>query len=150
MADLGMDADRRTGPSAASSAVDVFGRILLAAIFISSGIGKFLGWPGVVGSIAGKGLPAPQLLGALVIAVELIGSFALITGFGLRWGALALAGFTLVAGVIYHNFWAVDAAQYTNQFNHFMKNIAIVGALLIVAARRARSENEGRLHTSLR
>lgn len=118
-----------------SGALDLAGRILLAAIFVSSGISKLLGWPGVVEQIASKALPLPEVAGAIAIAVELGGAFALITGLGLRLGALALAAFTLAAAVLFHDFWARDASQYMNQFNHFMKAIAIVGGLLVVAAR---------------
>ena len=45
----------------------------------------------------------------------------LITGLGAKVAAVALAAFTIAAGVIFHDFWAVDAAQYMNQFNHFME-----------------------------
>ena len=121
-----------------SSALDLAGRVLLAAIFVSSGVSKLLGWPGVVGQIASKGLPLPEVAGAIAIFVELAGAAALITGFGLRLGALALAAFTLAAAVLFHDFWARDASQYMNQFNHFMKAIAMAGGLLVVAARPLR------------
>jgi putative oxidoreductase len=65
----------------------------------------------------------------------------LITGIGSRFAALALAAFTIVAGVLFHDFWTVaDAAQYGNQLNHFLKNVAIVGGLLIVATQPSRDE----------
>ena len=58
----------------------------------------------------------------------------LITGLGAKVAAVALAAFTIAAGVIFHDFWAVDAAQYMNQFNHFMKNLAVAGGLLVLAS----------------
>lgn len=36
--------------------------------------------------------------------------------------------------MMFHNFWAVEAAQYQNQFNHFMKNVGIIGGMLYVMA----------------
>ena len=65
----------------------------------------------------------------------------LITGLGAKVAAVALAAFTIAAGVIFHDFWAADATQYMNQFNHFMKNLAVVGGLLVagVAAVGGRS-----------
>jgi putative oxidoreductase len=44
-----------------------------------------------------------------------------------------LVGRTLLA-LIFHNFWAVDAEQYQNQFNHFFKNVCIMGGMLYVMA----------------
>jgi putative oxidoreductase len=49
--------------------------------------------------------------------------------------SLALATFCVATAVIFHNFWTYeDAVQYRNQFNHFMKNIALAGAFLTIAA----------------
>ena len=126
--------DGRIGET--SRDLEVLGRILLAAIFVSSGVAKLVGWPAVVGSIGGKGVPFPEIAGVAVIVLELCGALALVTGWGARWAAVALAVFTAAASVLYHPFWAVEAAQYMNQFNHFMKNVAIIGGLFIVAARR--------------
>ena len=126
--------DDRIGET--SRGLEVLGRILLAAIFVSSGVAKLVGWPAVVGSIGGKGVPFPEIAGVAVIVLELCGALALVTGWGARWAAVALAVFTAAASVLYHPFWAVEAAQYMNQFNHFMKNVAIIGGLFIVAARR--------------
>jgi putative oxidoreductase len=55
-------------------------------------------------------------------------------GWHARFGALLLAVFTLAATLVFHNFWAVDAAQYSNQLNHFMKNLSILGALVFIMA----------------
>ena len=48
--------------------------------------------------------------------------------------ALVLALFTLVAKELFHNFWAMPADQAFMQQLMFMKNIAVVGGLLVVAA----------------
>jgi putative oxidoreductase len=110
------------------------GRILLAVIFIISGFGKISGFEGTVGYIASKGLPMPQVVAALTILVELGGGIALAVGFKARWAALALAIFTLVAAIIFHNFWAAEAAQKMAQQINFLKNIAITGGMLMVFA----------------
>ena len=110
------------------------GRILLAVMFIISGFGKITGFDGTVGYIASKGLPLPQLVAIGTIAVELGGGIMLAAGFKARWAALALAVFTLLAAVIFHNFWAAEAAQKMGQQINFMKNISIVGGMLMVFA----------------
>jgi len=110
------------------------GRILLAVIFIISGFGKIPGFEGTVGYIASKGLPVPQLVTVATILVELGGGILLAIGYKARWAALALGVFTLLAALIFHNFWAVEAAQQMDQQIHFLKNLAITGGMLMVFA----------------
>ena len=110
------------------------GRLLLAALFLPAGISKISGFSGTAGYIGSVGLPMPELGAALAIAVEIGGALALIVGWGTRWAALALALFTLAATVFFHNFWAMPAEQVMMQQLMFMKNVAVVGGLLVLAA----------------
>jgi len=116
------------------AAVALVGRILLAAIFIKSGFGKITGFEGTVGYIASKGLPLPQIGAIVAILVELGGGILLAVGFKARWAALAIAIFTLAAGIIFHNYWAVDAAQRMGQEINFWKNVSMTGGLLLAFA----------------
>ena len=103
--------------------------MLLAAIFVMSGLAKIADPAGTIGTIQSAGLPfAPA---ALIVAalIEVGGGFALIAGFRVRFVALVMAGFTLVAALAFHAHFADQ-----NQFIHFFKNIAMVGGLLQVAA----------------
>ena len=109
-------------------------RILLAYIFIRSGFGKIGGFDGTVGYIASKGLPLPALLAALTVVVELGAGLALLVGLFTRWSAAALAVFTLLAGFIFHAYWAVPAEQVMMQSIQFMKNLAIAGGMLALVA----------------
>lgn len=79
--------------------------------------------------IAAAGLPLPALLFWAATAVELVGGSALALGYGARLAAIILAGFSVLAAVFFH-------AQFAdqNQLIHFLKNIAIAGGLLQVAA----------------
>ena len=112
-------------------------RILLAVLFLPAGIGKLTGFGGTVGYIASVGLPLPTLGAALALTVEILGSVALLAGFGTRVAALVLAAFTLVASFFFHAFWAVPADQAFVTQLLFFKNIAVVGGLLAVAANGA-------------
>ena len=112
-------------------------RILLAALFLPAGIGKLTGFGGTVGYIASVGLPLPTLGAALALTVEILGSVALLAGFGTRAAALVLAAFTLVASFFFHAYWAVPADQAFVTQLLFFKNIAVVGGLLAVAANGA-------------
>ena len=110
------------------------GRILLAALFLVAGIRKLMAVAGTAGYFAKLGFPMPDVLVWVVIAVEIGGALLLILGWHARKAAWLLMLFTLIATFAAHRFWEVDAAQYVNQMNHFLKNLAIVGGLLFVAA----------------
>ena len=133
-------ASNRITPSARRDTVGVndtvalVGRALLAAMFISSGVGKIAGFAGTAGYIASKGLPVSEVLAALAIFVELGGGLALLVGFKARWAALMIAVFTAVITPIFHNFWAVPEAQVAMQKVNFWKNLAIIGGMLMVFA----------------
>ena len=109
------------------------GRILLALIFLVAGYRKLMAVAGSAGYFAKLGFPMPEVMVWVAIAIELGGAILLIVGWKTRWAAWLLALFTLIAAFAAHRFWEVDAAQYANQMNHFLKNIAIVGGFIILA-----------------
>jgi putative oxidoreductase len=110
------------------------GRILLALMFVLAGFSKIAGFAGTVGYMQSKGMPAAEVLAALTILLEVGGGLALMFGFQTRWAALALAAFTLLASMIFHNFWAVAEAQKMVQNLMFMKNVSIIGGMLVLGA----------------
>lgn len=110
------------------------GRVLMALIFLKSGFGKITGFAGTAGYMASKGMPFAEVLLVGALVFELAGAIMLILGWRVHWGALLLIVFMIPATLMFHNFWAVDAAQYQNQLNHFLKNVAMVGGLLYVMA----------------
>lgn len=110
------------------------GRILLALILLISGVGKIGKFTATAAYMASKGIPLAEAALALTILIEVGGSLMLILGWKARWAAGAIFLWLIPVTFMFHNFWAVDAAQYQNQFNHFMKNIAIMGATLYVMA----------------
>ena len=114
--------------------LSLVGRLLMALLFLPAGISKIAGFAGTVGYIASKGVPLAEVAAIIAIIVEVAGGIALILGFKTRWAALALAAFTLVATVMFHNYWTLPAAQQMMQQLMFMKNIAVVGGLLTLAA----------------
>jgi putative oxidoreductase len=109
------------------------GRVLLAFMFILSGVGKITGYDGTAAYMASKGMPMVGVLLPLTILTEVGGGILLAIGFKARWVALALAGFSILAALIFHDFWTVtDAAQHMNQQINFLKNFAIAGGMLMV------------------
>ena len=120
--------------SAFQSAAALLGRLLLAALFLPAGIAKLTGFAGTVGYIASVGLPMPAIGATIALLVEILGSAALIVGYGTRAAALVIAVFTLAASYFFHPFWAVPAEQAMMVSLLFYKNIGVIGGLLILAA----------------
>ena len=119
------------------NALNLAARLLFVVMFLPAGIGKLTGFAGTVGYISSVGLPLPAIGAALALTVEIVGSLALLAGFGTRIAALVLAVFTLVASFFFHAYWAVPADQAMVTQLLFFKNIAVVGGLLALAANGA-------------
>lgn len=103
------------------------GRVMLSAIFIIAGFDKIGGYAATQGYMESMGVPG-MLLPA-VIALEIGGGLAILVGFQTRIVAALLAGFTLIAAIIFHS----DFSQQMQSIQ-FMKNVAISGAFLFLVA----------------
>ena len=103
------------------------GRGMLSVMFIMAGISKIGAYAGTQAYMESVGLPG--LLLPAVIALEIAGGLAILVGYQTRVAALLLAGFTLVAAIIFHS----DFSQQM-QTILFTKNIAIAGAFLLLYA----------------
>jgi putative oxidoreductase len=110
------------------------GRIFLALLFVVSGIGKITGYAGTAAVMASKGLPLVDILLPLTIAVELGGGLLLALGWKARWAAAALFLFLIPTTLIFHQFWGIDPKLVQMQKIHFLKNVAIMGGMLLVLA----------------
>jgi putative oxidoreductase len=109
-------------------------RVMLAAVFVVFGIRKLMAVAGTAGYFGKLGLPMPEVLIWVVILIELGGGLLLIIGWKTRLVAWIMAAFTIGATFVAHRYWEVDGAQYVPQLTNFMKNLAIAGGLLMVAA----------------
>ncbi len=103
------------------------GRVLLSAIFILAGWEKIVGYEATLQYMQAFGVPGVLL--PLVILAELGGGLAILFGVLSRWAALALAGFCIVAALLFHANFANSVQQVL-----FLKNLAIAGGLLFLAA----------------
>ena len=109
-------------------------RIMVSALFIVAGANKFMSVTGIANTLAARGFPQPTAFGYAVAALELIGGVLLLVGWKTRFAALALFAFTLGTIFVSHNFWDMQgAARATNQ-TQALKNLAIMGGLLMIAA----------------
>lgn len=118
----------------APSVIPLIARILLSALFLVSGIRSLTAVAGTAGYFAKLGVPMSEVVAWVVIAGEIVGAIMLIVGWQTRLAACGLAAFVVIATYLGHPFWAVDSGQYANQLNHFLKNLGLIGGLLLVAA----------------
>ncbi|MBX3501218.1 MAG: DoxX family protein [Alphaproteobacteria bacterium] len=107
----------------------VAGRVLLAALFLVSGLSKLGAYDATTAYIASAGLPFADVVYAATLALEIGGGLLLIVGFQTRPVAAALALFTVAAALLFHRDFSDQ-----NHAIHFIKNLAIAGGLLQVVA----------------
>jgi len=107
----------------------LIGRALLSGLFLFSGIGKLAAPAATKAYIASSGLPFPDLAYLAALFVEIGLALALLVGFKARIAAVLMAAFTVVTAVAFHTDFADQ-----NQLINFLKNFAIAGGLLQVAA----------------
>ena len=112
----------------------LFGRIFLSAIFLMSAFGKIADWSGTTQHMAEKGMMATSFFLAGALALEVCGGLSVLLGFFARWGSVALIVFLVAVTPVFHNFWVEDGPARMNQMQHFMKNTALMGGLLMVLA----------------
>jgi putative oxidoreductase len=120
--------------NSSNNVVSLGGRILMSAIFIFAGIGKIASFSMTTGYAASAHVPMPSVAIAVAIAVEVLGGLAILVGFQTRIAAWIVFLYMIPISFFFHNFWALEGAARMNNQIHFMKNVAIMGGLLILAA----------------
>jgi putative oxidoreductase len=127
--------------------VALLARILLAQIFILSGINHLLNWNGTIQYMTGKGMTLERVLGssgtvfvnvmlAGAMTFLLLGGLSVLLGIRARLGAVLLILFLIPVTLIFHDFWnyAAQDPQHVPQMINFMKNTGLGGGLLMVLA----------------
>ena len=109
------------------------GRVLLGWLFLANA------WPRLIGGVGGfakylasLGMPAPELMAWVSTIVELVGGAALILGVATRYAALGFFVYTLITIVFAHRYWEYPAAQQMGQYFSFLKNLSIMGGLMLL------------------
>lgn len=115
----------------------LIGRLLLAAIFLVSGIGKLTDIPGTVSQMTAAGIPHADTLAIVAGAAEVLGAISIATGFLTRIGSFGLIVFMIPTTLIFHAFWNEAGAARMPQMVNFMKNVAIIGGLAVLTAQGA-------------
>jgi len=113
--------------------VFVLGRILFGGFFLMGGVNHFLNLNMMAGFTASKGMPAAKpgvvLSGLLII----IGGLLVIAGWHVRLGLACIVLFLVPVTFTMHNYWVeTDMMQKINQRVNFQKNLALLGAALMM------------------
>jgi len=111
-------------------ASQLIARIFLGHIFLLAGLSKISAYESTQGYMDAMGVPGALL--PMVILLEVAGGLAIIAGWKTRYASIALAVFSVVAAVIFHNNFGDQM-----QMILFMKNIAIAGGLMLLAVHGA-------------
>lgn len=108
------------------------GEVLLSLIFLTSIWGKITNWSGTVGWMQSLGIPAAGFLMVVSFLIEVVGTVLLLTGFRAGWGAVLLIVFLVPVTLLIHGWWKYPEEQQMTQQIMFFKNLAIIGAMLLV------------------
>ncbi len=126
--------------------ITLIARIMISLYFIVTGALSIADWSGVASNVAAKLGFLQGVLGeagtavmshvvmALAIVVAMIGGLSVLIGLRARVGAVLLIIFLVPATLIMHNFWAAPAGQMHGEILVFLKNIALLGGLLMIIA----------------
>jgi len=112
----------------------LLGRLALGTIFVQSGFGKLINPGGFTASLEAMGLPMASILAVAGAGVEFFGGLAIVLGLFTPMAALLVGGFVLIATFLAHRYWDMPPNQQGMQQIQFMKNMAIFGGLLTLAA----------------
>ncbi len=129
------------------------GRILFAVLFVYAGADKLLDIAGFSQMVAAKvipalpaalapytaqleaaaGMPADRLLAIAAGVLEVLGGLAIALNIGGRLFAILLVIFTAVVTYYFHDFWNMTGADRTTNLYNALKNLSLIGGLLIIA-----------------
>jgi putative oxidoreductase len=127
--------DERAGPAvAARPGTMLVGRILLATIFVMAGINKFFDFEGTRQMMQAQGVPWVTGLLAIAALAEIGGGLSILTGTVARIGALGLLAYLVITTLVFHDFWSFSGAERQVQMVNFLKNLAIMGGLILLIA----------------
>lgn len=117
--------------------VSLFGRVLLSIIFIVSGFSKLFAFHALAGILVAKGFPLANVAAGVAIAIEIVGGLAILTGFKAKVTAWIVFLYLIPTTLLFHNFWTMQGPMRMDNQVHFMKNLAIMGGLLLLASNGA-------------
>jgi len=124
------------GPVLSDAIFPLISRLLISAIFVQGALGKIMGWSGQAAYMQSHHLPAqwiPAMLG-MALLIEVGGVLCLLVGWKARAAAFVMFLYLGMVSVLLHNFWALQGASAGGAQTQFLKNVGIMGGLLMIAA----------------
>ena len=122
---------------------ETLGRVLFGGFFLYSGINHFKNVKGMAEYTAAKNVPNPDLAVEASGALLLFGGASILLGVKPRLGVTAIAIFLASVSPVMHDFWNYnDPQQRQADMIQFMKNMAMLGATLMIAGLE-RGESDG-------
>ena len=119
--------------SARDDTVLLLGRVMMAVLFLPSGFAKVTGLTAFAASLEARGMPAPYLLAVIGGSAEFFGSLAVLLGFRIRYAAILMVLFVVIATAIAHRYWEfTDQTIARFQRSSFFKNIGITAGFLFL------------------
>ena len=116
-----------------SSFTPLAGRILMSVLFLISGFFNIGGYSQMVAYSSSKGLPMASVAIACAAVIELAGGLAIIAGFQTKIAAWLLFLYLIPVTFLFHNFWAMQGVEQQQNMIDFLKNVSIMGGLVILA-----------------
>lgn len=114
--------------------IHVVGRVLFCMVFIMSGANHLMKTNDMTAYAASKGVPAPKAATLVSGVVIIVAAILVLLGWHRFIGAGLLAVFSIVTAVTMHAFWKeTDPGAQANEMAHFLKDMALGGAALMIA-----------------
>ncbi len=112
----------------------VIGRLLFSLFFIMSGMNHLMKLNDMAAYAGSKGVPAPKIATAVSGLIFMVGGVFVVIGWTRFVGAGLLVIVLIPAAFMMHPFWKEqDPALRMNEMSHFLKDLALAGAALLVA-----------------
>jgi putative oxidoreductase len=121
-------------PSTYTDLVLLVGRVLLGGIFVFSGYFKVTAVAAFAATLERRGVPFAPVMGVIGAYVEFLGGLAIVLGIEVRYTALLMIAFVIMATLISHRFWELQGAERAAQLTQFSKNVGIGGGFFVLHA----------------
>jgi len=132
------------------NAAYTLGRIFLSLVFVVSGVQKLMNISVIAKMLEDAKVPIPdqvvtylaqytpmpkyEALGYLVAGVEVLGGLMVLVGLKARWGAVLLIIFSALTILFVHHFWDMSGDAFNTNLTEALKNLSIIGGLMLVFA----------------
>jgi len=104
-------------------------RICISSFFLWEGVANVWNWKGTADYMKSKNMPSSVLPAAVIL--QIVGGLSVLLGYQARIGAVLLIVFIIPAAIKMHDFWKASDPERITQKMLFMKDVAILGGLLL-------------------